>query len=175
MLLIVVFVPRRFFKTLRLNDFKIALSKVPKRVSIHFSGFTEPFLNPQCIDMIEYAHREGYKVALFSTLVGLKSKDVARLRRCKPELTLHLPDNLGNAKIPITQTYKNTLKATLKELPVNTFYVMDERFISNERAGLCNSAPKNILRAGYFAKSFLFPSLSCCQTVMLFCAVWTLD
>lgn len=135
---------------------------MPKHVAIHFSGFSEPFLNPQCIDMIEYAHREGYKIVLFSTLVGLKSKDIEKLRRCSPELTLHLPDNLGNAKISLTQEYRDTLRATLKLLPVDTFYVMDERFISNERAGFCKDAPKRQIHGLFFCEKLFTP-----QFVML--------
>jgi sulfatase maturation enzyme AslB (radical SAM superfamily) len=149
-------------KTLRLSDFKIALSKVPKSVAIHFSGFAEPFLNPQCIDMIEYAHREGYRIFLFSTLVGLKSKDLPRLQRCKPKLTLHLPDKLGNAKIPITQEYKETLKATFEQISVDTFYVMNEHFISNERAGSCINAPIRHIDGWLFCEKLFVP-----QFVML--------
>jgi sulfatase maturation enzyme AslB (radical SAM superfamily) len=149
-------------KTLSLYDFKKALSKVPKNVVIHFSGFSEPFLNPQCVDMIEYAHLEGYKIVLFSTLVGLKSRDVERLRRCNPEVTLHLPDELGNAKIPITRAYKETLTAVLKLLSVNTFYVMNEQFISNERVGLCNGAPKRHTRGWFYCEKLFAP-----QFVML--------
>ncbi len=149
-------------KTLKLSNFRTALSKVPRQVAIHFSGFAEPFLNPQCIDMIEYAHSKGYKVSLFTTLVGLKKTDIERLQCCNPEVTLHLPDNLGNAKIPVTQAYNDTLSATLKQLRVNTFYVMNENFISNERAGLCSNAPKRLIRGLFFCEKLFAP-----QFVML--------
>jgi len=148
--------------TLSLYDFKKALSTVPKTVAIHFSGFAEPFLNPQCLDMIEHAHLEGYRIVLFSTLVGLKSTDVKRLRDCNPKLILHLPDKLGNAKIPITKAYKDTLTAVLKSLHVNTFYVMDEYFISNERAGLCRNATKRHVRGWLCCEKLFTP-----QFVML--------
>jgi sulfatase maturation enzyme AslB (radical SAM superfamily) len=148
--------------TLRLEDFKKALSKVPKNVEIHFSGFSEPFLNPGCLDMLEYAHLKGYTVFLFSTLVGLKSSDVKRLIRCSPKLTLHLPDKLGNAKIPINQTYKDTLSAVLTQLPIDTFYRMDERFISNERAGLCSNTAKRQVKGCIFCEKLFVP-----QFVML--------
>jgi hypothetical protein len=41
------------------ENFKTALSKVPKDIVITFSGFAEPFLNPNCMDMIEHASSEG--------------------------------------------------------------------------------------------------------------------
>jgi sulfatase maturation enzyme AslB (radical SAM superfamily) len=149
-------------KTLSLDDFKTALSKVPKKVAIHFSGFAEPFLNPHCLEMIEHAHIEGHKVVLFSTLVGLKSSDVKRLEKCNPEVVLHLPDKLGNAKIPVTEEYKKTLDTVLKTLHVTGYYVMDEQFISNERAGQCNDTPKRLKRGWFFCEKLLSP-----QFVML--------
>ena len=161
--------PQRIFqkhyhgcKTLVLDDFKLALYSVPKYVPIHFSGFAEPFLNAQCIDMIEYTHSQGHKISLFSTLVGLKSKDVKRLRHCNPEVTLHLPDNLGNAKIPLTQTYKDTLSEAMKQLRITTLYVMNERFISNERAGSCTDTQKRHIRGWFFCEKLSAP-----QFVML--------
>jgi sulfatase maturation enzyme AslB (radical SAM superfamily) len=161
--------PQRIFqkhyhgcKMLTLSAFKSALVSVPRYVGIHFSGFAEPFLNPQCIDMMEYAHSKGYKISLFSTLVGLRSIDVERLRRCNPEVTLHLPDNLGNAKIPLTQTYKDTLTAVMKQLRITTFYVMNERFISNERAGSCADTQRRHLHGWFFCEKLSAP-----QFVML--------
>ena len=122
---------------------------MPKNVEIHFSGFSEPFLNLECMDMIEHATTMGYKVVLFSTLVGLKTEDISRLKRCNPEIVLHLPDNLGNAKIPITETYKNSLIEALSQLRVANFSVMNEKFESNQRAGLCKNSVK-IHRKGWF-------------------------
>jgi sulfatase maturation enzyme AslB (radical SAM superfamily) len=134
---------------LAFEDFKRALSTVPKTVEIHFSGFSEPFLNPNCLEMIEYARLEGYKIVVNSTLVGLKTEDVGRLERCKPKLTIHLPDNLGNAKIPITETYKNTLVEVLIKMKVSDFAIMNENFVSNQRAGLCKNSEK-IHRTGWY-------------------------
>ncbi|MDR1993702.1 MAG: SPASM domain-containing protein [Nitrososphaerota archaeon] len=131
-------------------------------MALHFSGFAEPFLNPQCIDMIEYAYAQGYKIILFSTLVGLKSKDVKRLSHCNPEVTLHLPDNLGNAKIPLTQAYRDTLTAAIKQLRISTFYIMNERFITNERAGSCANTQERHLRGWLFCEKLYVP-----QFVML--------
>ena len=140
---------------LTLEDFKKAVSKVPKKVAIHFSGFAEPFLNPQCLDMIEHAHAKGHKIVLFSTLFGLKKENMQRLRRCNPEVILHLPDKLGNAKIPVTENYKTTLDAVLKNLNVTGYYIMDENFISNERAGQCNDSPKRHVRGWFFCEKLL--------------------
>jgi len=150
-------------RTLSLENFKKALLSVPKNVTIHFSGFSEPFLNPECIDMIEYAHSTGYKIVIFSTLVGLKSENVKRLQICNPEeFVLHLPDNKDNAKIPITETYKDTLVTALKLLRVSYFSVMNDLFISNERAGLCLNIPKRRVHGWFYCTKLVSP-----QFVML--------
>jgi MoaA/NifB/PqqE/SkfB family radical SAM enzyme len=158
-------------ETLSFDDFKAVLSKVPKHVAVHFSGFAEPFLNPQCLQMIEYAHDEGFKVVLFSTLFGLNSADVERLMCCDVELVLHLPDNLGNTKIPITDMYRKTLVTAIKKLRISTLYVMDDNFLSNERAGLCKNAPNRNTRGWFFCEKLLVPQfvmLPNCD-VVLFC------
>ena len=154
---------------LSLEEFKTALYKVPKNVAIHFSGFAEPFLNPQCLDMIEHAHTKGHKIVIFSTLVGLKSENVDRLKQCNPEVILHLPDKLGNTKIPVTENYKNTLDTVLKKLNVTGYYIMDENFISNERAGQCNDSPKRHVRGWFFCEKLLsgqFVMLPNCAVVL---------
>ena len=48
------------------------LEKIPKDVVIIFSGFTEPYLNPECGKMIEYTFEKGYRMEILSTLVDLK-------------------------------------------------------------------------------------------------------
>lgn len=42
-------------RRLNLEDFNAAISTLPKDVAIVFSGFTEPFLNSDCTNMIESA------------------------------------------------------------------------------------------------------------------------
>ena len=54
------------------ETFKICIDKIPKRLLIIFIGFAEPFLNPECIKMIIYAHNSGHLVRVFSTLANLR-------------------------------------------------------------------------------------------------------
>lgn len=80
-------------RMLDVEDFKLMLAKAPKTVEIHFSGFTEPFLNPYCADMIEHACNEGYPVHLYTTLVGLSDDQADVLRRHKlAAARIHAPD-----------------------------------------------------------------------------------
>ena len=132
---------------LSLIKFKSALTNVPKNVIIEFAGFSEPFLNPECIDMICYADSEGYRVIIDTTLTGLNPDGIAKIAGCDlVAFTLHLPDNKNNTKILFnTQNYKDTLVACLTKIRVTSFVTMNDDFVSNERAGNCtNTIPRNL-------------------------------
>ena len=53
-----------------LDSFKSVLDKVPKEVDIYFCGMSEPFLNPQCAEMVRLAWHKGHRVAIDTSLVG---------------------------------------------------------------------------------------------------------
>ena len=72
--------------------FKACLGKVPKDVLIVFAGMCEPWLNPECTDMVVYAHKHGYKVLVHTTLVNMRPNDVDVLSNCSFRLfDVHLP------------------------------------------------------------------------------------
>jgi FkbM family methyltransferase len=136
---------------LTLENFKKALNNVPKTVIIEFAGFCEPFLNPECIDMVEYADNQGYQVILDTTLTGLTSEDIQRLSKIDfLAFSLHLPDNQKNTNIP-TQSliYQKALVTCLEAMRVDSFISMNDNFESNLRAGNCkDSKPKR--RQGFY-------------------------
>ena len=93
--------------------FVTMIEKVPKDVVVIFSGFTEPYLNPKCSKMIEYAFEKGYRIEIFSTLVGMTLEDVDILKKIEKQLirlTIHLPDTEKYAKIALTEQFKQVLK-----------------------------------------------------------------
>lgn len=65
---------------LSFKDFKKVLKNVSKDVIIDFAGFSEPFLNDEAADMMVYAHDQGYGVAVWSTLVGLREDDIEKIK-----------------------------------------------------------------------------------------------
>ncbi|WP_271552983.1 radical SAM/SPASM domain-containing protein [Bradyrhizobium sp. CCBAU 45394] len=67
-------------KHLRLEDFKRCLAHVPPAVDISFSGYSEPWLNPDCTEMVEHAHASGHGIRIFTTLVGMNGRDLRRLQ-----------------------------------------------------------------------------------------------
>ena len=99
------------------------IKKIPKNVSIRFSNFSEPFLNPECGKMMEFASDNGYKLELFSTLVGMTSADVKILKKINlKKFVIHLADNEKYAKIPLTQ-HNEILKKIISSSIQNVFFM----------------------------------------------------
>ena len=84
-------------QSLSLPKFRSYLKKIPKYVRIDFGGFSEPFTNSKCINMIEHAHKQGYELVLFTTLVGVSEKEIEKLTVIPFTMfCVHLPDLGGN-------------------------------------------------------------------------------
>lgn len=119
-------------RNLSLASFRIMLTTVPTEVVIVFSGFCEPFLNPECIDLMEYAHQRGHRLMLNTTLVGLTLPDIDRLKKLDIIYgILHLPDFYDTAHIPITEEYKELLVQFLKVFPNMHYMSMNDQFSTN--------------------------------------------
>lgn len=96
------------------ETFKKCVDKVPKEVGIHFSGFAEPYLNPECTRMMLYAHKKGFKVSVATTGVGISVSDIEAIEKIPFErFELHLPDNKGQTKIKVDGTYLSVIKRIL--------------------------------------------------------------
>lgn len=97
-----------------LIHYKRCLDKLPKDTFIEFSGFVEPFLNPESVEMIEYTYEKGYALSLFTTLTGLGKNGFDRIREIPFErVVLHTPDEEGYADIPVKKEYWELLEEVL--------------------------------------------------------------
>jgi hypothetical protein len=138
---------------LSLPNFKKALSNVPRDVAISFAGYGEPFLSPWCKDMILHTQKEGYRIALFTTLSNITMKTWNSIKYVPFKfITIHLPDVDGITKVKITEDYLSILEDLKKRRrPKVTFMSMGDiirdvrevlpdyqySFVSNERGGNC--------------------------------------
>ena len=78
---------------LSFEKFTKALDNIPEDVQIHFSAFSEPFLNKQTYNMIKYARILGYPIVVYTTTRGL---DVDRLKDIPfTEFNIH---DIGNCQ-----------------------------------------------------------------------------
>lgn len=101
----------KYITELTIENFKVCIDRLPKDTYVEFAGFTEPFLNPNCMEMVSYAVKNGYRVNMFTTLMGLCYEQLEELLLLKfEEFVLHVPDEEGYSTIPITEEYKTMLK-----------------------------------------------------------------
>ncbi len=61
------------------ETFKACVDKLPQNVDVGFAGMCEPWINPDCTKMVIYAHKQGHRIEVFTTLVGMKPSDIDQL------------------------------------------------------------------------------------------------
>lgn len=124
-------ISRRYFGSDRMmtfDDFKMYVESVPRRVVLHFTGFAEPFLNPGCTDMIEYAARRGHRIYISTTLAGMTREDARRLSELTYyQFQIHLPSAEKLMNLAINEEYF----ALLSDL-VSSGIITDLHFHGNE-------------------------------------------
>jgi MoaA/NifB/PqqE/SkfB family radical SAM enzyme len=128
-------------KLLKYSDFVQILENIPPHISIIFSGFCEPFVNPDTIAMIEHAAAMDREIGIFTTLCGLKPEDISTLSRCNYILfCIHLPDG-KIANIPITQEYKDMFFRIITSIPNVEFSIMNDNFRTLNRENTVRGIP----------------------------------
>ena len=101
---------------LTFDTFRICLSKLPPKLRLHFSGFSEPFNNPDCCHMIKYAYEQEFEVCLYSTLIGLTAEALNVIKDIQfHAISIHLPNDL--MKFKITPKYNSILLSFIKIFP----------------------------------------------------------
>ncbi len=101
-----------------LETFENCIRTVPPDTSITFSGFSEPFLNPDTSNMIMRADSKGHQMAVYTTLVGLDLGAYQKIRSIPfKEFVVHLPDMEQTSNIPITAEYLELLEAIASNPP----------------------------------------------------------
>lgn len=104
-------------KELSFYLFQVFISTVPNDIRIDFSGMGEPFLNPETMDMILYAHDKGYKIAVFTTGVGLSDYIIKKIQHIPFEtFEIHVRDKAGFSPIPQSPELINTIKIAKRRL-----------------------------------------------------------
>lgn len=94
-----------------LRTFETCLTKLPENCVIMFAGMTEPFLNPDCTEMLKMACGSGRRVELYTTLVGTSMDDIEQMLKLPISyVLLHVADRYQYARIPVTEDYLHKLK-----------------------------------------------------------------
>jgi len=73
---------------------------------------SEPWLNPDCTKMILHTHEQGYKMGIYTTLVGMTLADVDILEKLRLSIfSVHLAcGEKGDERIPVDDLYLNILR-----------------------------------------------------------------
>ena len=79
------------------EDFRRVVGRLPEDVVVHFSGFVEPWLNAECTEMLKYALWKDLRVAVYTTLIGMRDPEIVALaltenRSRVDRICIHLPD-----------------------------------------------------------------------------------
>lgn len=146
------------------ETFKTCIDKIPKNVEIHFSGFAEPWLNPDCTKMLLYAHELGHEIHVYTTLVGMTVSDVELFKHIPfKKFSIHLPDTEKFAKIAINSQYVQVLRKiidnkinqlicmSMGSLPIAIEEILGVNFGPNvmiDRAGNSNYGEKTSRKYG---------------------------
>ena len=156
-------------RTMSLVDFKIAVDKLPQEVRVTFAGFTEPWLNKKCTDMVLYAHEKGHPVSVFTTGIGMSINDIERIKHIpfagNPNggFVLHLPDQERKAKHPITKRYIEVIEHFGKiHSEIQNFTLMTMGTVHNDVKHVFSQAPTYTMwsRAGnLLGESIMKPEL----------------
>ncbi len=182
-------------RILDVGKFAKVLKKFPNGTRIDFSGFCEPFVNVGCVDMILAAAAGGFPIACYTTLLGLNSERLSRMRQVKFDIFMvHLPDAIGCMGIPGNpDKYKRLLREIVaKPLHNQQFMTLEPdgitspliRFVVgktkvyplNCRAGNVNGPEESLgpgplkCKSGAFNRNVLLPNgdvVLCCMDYSL--------
>lgn len=134
-------------KTLTVENFECMLKNLPKSMPISFSGFCEPFANPNVVDLMEVSARLGHEIGLLTTLYGSTRAQIERLLKLKLGwVCLHLPDG-QTFRIKITQEYKDNFFELLTNVSNLSIIQMNDTFKTNNRENVTRGiapTPKSI-------------------------------
>lgn len=135
-----------------MDTFTRCLGTVPRNIAISFSGFSEPWLNRECTPMVLHAHRQGYRIRVNTTLIGMKPEDIDRLRPVPfIKFVVHLPDDRHLTGIRVDRQYLDNLVCLLEESPLNLTW----KFHSSSSGTEIHPEVQEILRQ-YRAKVGIF-------------------
>lgn len=107
-------------KQMSTGDFKMLLRNTPDNCDIMFAGMAEPYLNPDCTEMLKLACEAGRNVSLYTTLEGTTEKDIdAMLGLPLQFVELHVADERKYAHITETEQYYKNVERLINAKKMN--------------------------------------------------------
>lgn len=113
-------------RQLALDDFKKCIQKMPQNLTVDFSGFSEPFLNNDAVQMLLYANEKGHDIRLYTTFVGLDLDMFHEIENIPfRRVVVHIPDEKHYANIPLTEEYFKVLRCAADTRKANGSPLID--------------------------------------------------
>lgn len=107
-------------RLLSLEDFKIILDNTPDNCDLMFAGMSEPYLNPDCTQMLKMACDAGRNVSLYTTLEGMTQRDVDEILALPFQFVgLHVADEHNYAHITVTNDYFKMVDRVIHSVKTN--------------------------------------------------------
>jgi len=120
------------FKFLTLENFKKFIKTIPREIDFHFTGYVEPFDNPECHNLLIESQRQGHILSMNTTLEGLTIEKYKKIKNLHyKDFRIHMPsatyfEYIG-VKIPVKkrdsgqkelkQSWLDTLEYIIKNPP----------------------------------------------------------
>ncbi len=109
------------------DDFRVILNHTPSNCGIMFAGMSEPFLNPDCIDLIRIACDAKRNVRLYTTLEGATDKDIETIVNLPLQFVgLHIADKKKYAHITVSDQYYDFVETLLNARKQNGTTFVDD-------------------------------------------------
>lgn len=111
---------RRPEHLMTLDTFAACVERLPAFVEIDFSGFAEPWLNPDCTEMLKHSLKKNRRVRVHTTLQGVSLSDAEVLKAVPPDFiswfSIHLPSrDDGLERFRIDNDYLEVLDRILSD------------------------------------------------------------
>jgi organic radical activating enzyme len=106
--------------TMSMALYKKIINELPNDMDVCFCGMSEPFLHPECTEMILYAANKNHKIFLCTTMVGLSKKNIKILinkvfsKHLSNSIIIHLPSKRKLEDITVDQEYIEKLQMIAK-------------------------------------------------------------
>ena len=102
-------------KILKLEDFVCCIDKLESNVDINFTGYSEPWLNPECTEMVLYAHEKGHRLGVSTTLEGMTFEDIEKIKHIPFEFFwVHLPSKESYMNLKVDDEYLEKLRSLIQ-------------------------------------------------------------
>jgi len=141
---------------MKFETFRKCIDKLPKDVSITFSGMSEPWLNKDMTKMLMYAFNKGFKkFRIYTTGVGMEEQDIDTIKNIPfDKFVVHLPDGENNTFIPISKKHLSLLIKIKKSNVTNCSYMTMGKLhpLLISEFGTLVVSPKMISKAGNLEK-----------------------